>query len=220
MKGLEPPEMIIERRRAIRYNFGAIAEISDLESRKQLVAVTRDLSLSGCFIATNTPFNEGAAVKVRITSSGTKFSALGNVSSNVTWEGMGIAFTEITPSNRTVIEQWLSLKSMPDDEPKAPERRPDNRSIQGVPVTVSGESSAGPFTEETKLLITTQGALLTLAAPLSSGQVVRIKNRLTGIEQDCCILFADPKVEEGKPRLLAVQFLDPLDDSWRIKPAK
>lgn len=118
--------MEIERRRTPRYNFGAIAEIADLETRNELVAVTRDLSLSGCFISTSTPFPQATEVRVRFVSSGTEFSALGKVTGNVTREGMGIAFTEITPENLTVLEKWLSLGTLRTPSPQSSrERRQD-----------------------------------------------------------------------------------------------
>lgn len=101
---------MIERRRTTRYYFGAIAEVVDLGSRKEFVAVTRDLSLSGCFIKTTTPFAEGTQVRVRITSSGGDFRAIGRVTSNVTVEGMGIEFIEVEPNDRAILEKWLAAK--------------------------------------------------------------------------------------------------------------
>lgn len=60
----------LERRRAIRYHFGGIAEVVDLASQKILVELTRDLSSCGCFVKTKTPFPKGTQVNVRITHSG------------------------------------------------------------------------------------------------------------------------------------------------------
>jgi hypothetical protein len=57
----------MERRHTRRYNFGAIAEVTDLGSRREFVATTRDLGLSGCFIKTTTPLAEGAEIRARIT---------------------------------------------------------------------------------------------------------------------------------------------------------
>jgi hypothetical protein len=34
--------------------------------------------------------------------------AVGNVTANVTATGMGIAFTEIEPSDQAILERWLS----------------------------------------------------------------------------------------------------------------
>ena len=72
-----------ERRSVTRYNFGAIAEVIDLDQPDALVSLTRDLSLSGCFVMTTTPFPKGTRVRVRIIHSGAEFLAVGNVTANV-----------------------------------------------------------------------------------------------------------------------------------------
>lgn len=100
-----------ERRGATRYHFGGIAEVTDLVSQTTLVELTRDLSLSGCFVKTKTPFPKGARVNVRITHSGATITALGNVSDNVSQEGMGIAFARVEPDDQAVLEAWLSHAS-------------------------------------------------------------------------------------------------------------
>lgn len=99
--------MKLERRGATRYHFGAIAEVMDLDQRHEMVSLTNDLSVSGCFVKTTTPFREGTRVQVRIMHSGTTFAATGRVTGNVTATGMGIAFTQIEPSDRTILEEWL-----------------------------------------------------------------------------------------------------------------
>lgn len=99
--------MLVERRGATRYYFGAIAEVIDLDKPGELVSVTRDLSLSGCFVKTTTPFPQGTRVRVRITHSGAEFAAIGNVTANVTPTGMGIAFTQIEPNDRAILGGWL-----------------------------------------------------------------------------------------------------------------
>jgi hypothetical protein len=100
-------EMDSERRCATRYNFGAIAEVIDLDEPDALVSLTRDLSLAGCFVNTTTPYPEGTRVRVRIIHSGAEMVALGNVTANVTPTGMGIVFTEIQPYDRATLEGWL-----------------------------------------------------------------------------------------------------------------
>jgi len=98
-----------ERRGTMRYNFGAVAEIIDIDQPDELVSVTRDLSLSGCFVKTTTPFPNGTRVRVRITHSGGEVTAIGNVTANVTPTGMGISFTQIEPSDRAILERWLGM---------------------------------------------------------------------------------------------------------------
>jgi hypothetical protein len=97
-----------ERRSVTRYNFGAIAEVIDLDQPDALVSLTRDLSLSGCFVMTTTPFPKGTRVRVRIIHSGAEFVAVGNVTANVTATGMGIDFTQIPPNDRAILERWLA----------------------------------------------------------------------------------------------------------------
>ena len=210
----------MERRRAIRYDFGAIAEVVDVASLGELICVTRDLSLRGCFVKTETPLPQGTGVRIRIASAGAEFCAVGNVTSNITHEGMGIEFVRIEPTHQAVIEEWLSSASTPGSRVLEP--RPDERLVRGIPITVSGELTSGDgFSEETEAQsIMPDGALLHLQAAVSTGQVVRIRNRLTRREQNCRILFVDPRPERGKPKLLAVEFVEPAQHFWESAPER
>ena len=103
---------MFERRQMTRYDFGAIAAVIDLESREDMIVVTRDLSLSGCFVKTNAPFRAGTEVRVRITHAGSDFAATGSVTENITHEGMGIEFVEIEPQHQAIIEAWLGVSTL------------------------------------------------------------------------------------------------------------
>jgi hypothetical protein len=98
-----------------RYDFGAIAEVIDLDSREDVIVVTRDLSLSGCFVKTNTPFPAGTEVRVRIAYAGSDFAAIGSVTENINCEGMGIEFIEIEPDQQATLEAWLGISSLNPD---------------------------------------------------------------------------------------------------------
>jgi hypothetical protein len=98
-----------------RYDFGAIAAVIDLDSREDMIVVTRDLSLSGCFVKTRTPFPAGTEVRVRITYAGLDFAAIGSVTENITREGMGIEFVEIEPEHQAIIEGWLGVSAVDPD---------------------------------------------------------------------------------------------------------
>jgi len=105
MPGFEPPPCT-DQRRAPRYYFGGVAELSDLESGRMTVALVRDLSLFGCFVKT-TSFQKGAKVKLTITDSGSHFSALGRVA-NQRDDGVGIEFTDLGPIDRVGLEERLA----------------------------------------------------------------------------------------------------------------
>jgi hypothetical protein len=112
---------LLERRHMTRYDFGAIAEVIDLDSREDIIVVTRDLSLSGCFVKTCTPFPPGTEVRVRIAYAGADFAATGSVTENITREGMGIEFVEIEPEHQATIVEWLSLSPLSAEACGAPQ---------------------------------------------------------------------------------------------------
>jgi hypothetical protein len=95
------------RRGATRYNFGAIVEVVEVGSQRGLVSLTRDLSLSGCFVRTTSSLHAGTRVAVTVTSSGESFSALGHVTDNVSGDGMGIAFSHLEAKDQATLEKWL-----------------------------------------------------------------------------------------------------------------
>jgi hypothetical protein len=97
-------------RRSARYSFTAIAEVRDLESRNEQVAVTRDLSGGGCFVKTVAPLRTGTRIRLRIEHSGAEFTVTGIVTANVNALGMGVEFVEMEPKDRAVLDQWLPEK--------------------------------------------------------------------------------------------------------------
>ena len=178
-----------------------MAEVIDLGPRLAIVCVTRDLSLSGCFVKTATPFAKDTEVIVRLRHSGADFAAVGKITGNVTTEGMGIEFVHIQPRNQAIIQQWLGYKIAATEE-------------AGIPVLVSGGTGTASFAEKTETqMIASNRALLSLSAEVSPGQVVRLRNRLTRAEQACRVLFVGP-ASEDKLRLLAVEFVEPTHDFW------
>jgi hypothetical protein len=98
-------------RRSARYSFNAIAEVHDLGSHDQQVAITRDLSAGGCFIKTVAPLAKGTRVRVGIDHNGDDFTAVGRVTENVNATGMGIEFVEIEPKDQAILGKWLPQKS-------------------------------------------------------------------------------------------------------------
>lgn len=95
-------------RRSDRYAFAATAEVRELGSRRDLVAITRDLSKGGCFVKTTSPLPKDSRILVRIEHGGTEFTATGKVTDNVSATGMGVEFIEIDAKNQAILEKWLS----------------------------------------------------------------------------------------------------------------
>ena len=99
--------MKVEQHRATRHRFVARVEVVDVESEKQVMALTGDLSVFGCFIETATPFPRGTKVRLRINHHGSTFAALGHVSFSRS-AGMGIRFVTIEPAHQQTLEKWLA----------------------------------------------------------------------------------------------------------------
>ena len=97
-------------RRSDRYSFGATAKVKELDSWKEQVLITRDLSAGGCFVKTAAPLPTGSRIRVRIEHAGAEFTAIGRVTDNVTAEGMGVEFIEMESRDRAILETWLAEK--------------------------------------------------------------------------------------------------------------
>src|SRR5260370_3639291 len=95
------------RRGANRHHFVSAVEVINVESRKQLISLTRDLSLCGCFVTAKARSPKGTRVSLKISNSQANFSAVGNVTHNLSDEGMGIEFVQVEAKDQTVLEEWL-----------------------------------------------------------------------------------------------------------------
>jgi hypothetical protein len=94
-------------RRSARHSFNATAEVRELGSPNEQVAITRDLSAHGCFVKTAAPLPTGTRIRLRIEHSGTELIAVGRVTDNVSAIGMGVEFVEIEPRDQAILDKWL-----------------------------------------------------------------------------------------------------------------
>ena len=87
--------------------------------------------------------------------------------------------------------------------------------ILSVPVTVSGESPKGKFTEETKtLVVNAHGALINLAAKVSQGQQLEVKSVTNPEPQVCKVVYIGPTVQ-GQTQV-GVEFTKPAPHFWHV----
>ena len=101
----------IERRRTTRCHFVSAVEVITVESQKQVISLTRDLSLCGCFVTVKTPSPKGTRVRLKISNSKANFSAVGDVAHNLSDEGMGIEFVQVEAKDQAVLKEWLAEES-------------------------------------------------------------------------------------------------------------
>jgi hypothetical protein len=93
-----PVKVRVERPRARRYPFVASVELQE--------RVT-DLSLYGCGVTAGKPLPVGTKLRVRITSKGSTFSALGKVAYATADGDMGIVFAVIERNDQMILEKWI-----------------------------------------------------------------------------------------------------------------
>ena len=101
-----------------RCPFVAAAEVTDLRSGTRLAGRTSELGLGGCYIDVLNPFPEGEEVQLKLVRDQGIFETKAKVAYCDPQFGMGLAFSEITPDQRSVLEAWLvelvmQLKSAP-----------------------------------------------------------------------------------------------------------
>jgi PilZ domain len=95
-------------RRGFRILFNAAAEIAPESSPSASVAVrATELSLSGCYLETPAPFNPDTSVLVKIFNEGEYFEAKGTVTYVKPALGMGLAFREVKPPCRAILQKWI-----------------------------------------------------------------------------------------------------------------
>lgn len=97
-----------QRRVAKRCSMVASAEIVDLDSNTRLAARISEIGIGGCYVDVLSPFPQGTSVQVRILRDQGTFEAKGKVVYCDSTMGMGLAFTEIRPDQRSVLEDWLA----------------------------------------------------------------------------------------------------------------
>jgi PilZ domain len=97
------------KKRAVRRcPFVASAEVIELSSETRLSARTSELGLGGCYIETLNPFAEGTVVQLRIVRDQGVFETNAKVVYSHGNFGMGLAFTDMPPKQRSLLEDWLA----------------------------------------------------------------------------------------------------------------
>ncbi len=96
-----------ERRLALRYLFSAPVDVVESRSGVRLSARVSDLSLNGCYIDTLNPFPVGTTVQLRLLKAKNVFETQARVTSCQLGLGMGLAFGDLTPDQRSVLVGWL-----------------------------------------------------------------------------------------------------------------
>jgi len=82
--------------------------VTEPRSGALLAARTSEIGLGGCYVDTLNPFPEGTLVELRILRDRGVFEANAKVVYYDPNFGMGLAFTEMMPDQRSLLEEWLA----------------------------------------------------------------------------------------------------------------
>jgi PilZ domain len=102
------PAPMTKRRTVRRCSFVASAEVIDASTGTRLAARTSELGLGGCYVDVLNPLPEGTLVEVRILRDQGVFEATARVAYCDPSFGMGLAFTEMNPEKRLLLEEWIA----------------------------------------------------------------------------------------------------------------
>jgi hypothetical protein len=107
VSGKRAPRKWAKPRAVRRCPFVASVEVTELKSGTKLSARTSEVGLGGCYVDALNPFANGTIVKLRIMRDQGAFEAKAKVAYSDPSFGMGLSFTEITPEQRVILENWL-----------------------------------------------------------------------------------------------------------------
>ena len=102
------PLQAVKRRSVRRCPLVASAEVTELDSGALLSARTSELGMGGCYVDALNPFPTGTLVGLRILRDQGVFETKAKVVYCDPKFGMGLAFTEMGPDQRSLLEAWLA----------------------------------------------------------------------------------------------------------------
>jgi hypothetical protein len=97
----------LEHRRHARFPLTALVEALEPKSNTQISGRSSDVSLSGCYVDTLSPFPEGTLIRIRLTRENISFEANAKVVFSQIGMGMGVAFTSAEKDQFRVYQKWI-----------------------------------------------------------------------------------------------------------------
>lgn len=99
-----------ERRRHRRLPYRSDVQVTILATEWTYTAKLEDLSMSGCYIETQTPPEQGTRIRVSFWMDEEEFAALGVIRYARPGLGMGIEFTQLEPDNHRRLTAFLERR--------------------------------------------------------------------------------------------------------------
>ena len=102
------PSRTAKQRSVRRCALVASVEVTELRTGALLSARISELGVGGCYVDALNPFPEGALVGLRVLRDQGVFQTKAKVVYCDSRFGMGLAFIEMTPDQRSILENWLA----------------------------------------------------------------------------------------------------------------
>ena len=97
------------KQRAVRRcAFVASVEVMDVGTGTKLSTRTSEIGMGGCYVDALNPLPTGTQIELRILRDQGVFAAKAKVVYCDAKFGMGVAFTEMAPKDKAVLETWLA----------------------------------------------------------------------------------------------------------------
>jgi hypothetical protein len=132
----------------------ASVEAEEVTNGISLSARTSDVSVHGCYLDTINPLPPGTRIRVHLTKGNETFHSLAVVTYSHESMGMGVAFMEISPEAREIIQGWIA-KPESGKASMAPSSPAQN------PVTAQPNDGRAPLPVERLLRILVKKGVLT-----------------------------------------------------------
>ena len=101
------PENPAEKRRCPRYPFSSAVEATDIRGNTRITGRISDISGSGCYMDTISPFIAATAVTLTITRGNESFKTQAKVVYSQSGMGMGLLFTTAETEELRMLGMWL-----------------------------------------------------------------------------------------------------------------
>lgn len=98
----------VEKRRHPRFPFSTGGDAFDPQANVRVTGRLSDISRSGCYMDTISPFAVNAAIILTVTREGRTFKTKAKVVYSLNGMGMGIMFTTMEPDQARVLDGWLA----------------------------------------------------------------------------------------------------------------
>jgi hypothetical protein len=96
-----------ERRNHRRVPFIAQAELTEEGSSVSIPVRVSDISSEGCYVDLRAPLPKGASVRIKVVAATDVLKAEATVAYSDPHLGMGLVFRNVSPRDRTVLQEWL-----------------------------------------------------------------------------------------------------------------